>query len=183
MNSNETLTLLNSELASVFQRSLQTDAKNKGIQFYTNPAYIFSFPSGVEAISLKNDAQFNQIIIDLNNEILMKSSELSGTHQEPTQLWQELRTLDLVASRLSAALLERNIRTDQRKAIQLDLEALAEFIDAAMPQDLDTFDETVRKRLATLESAVINSRIAINNNRRKRFSRLRRMLTKLGNRD
>jgi len=60
---------------------------------------------------------------------------------------------------------------------------LAEFIDAAMPaQDLDTFDETVQKRLATLESAVINSRIAINN-RRKRFPRLRRMLTKLGNRD
>ena len=113
----------------------------------------------------------------------MKSSEITGTHQEPTQLWQELHALGLVASRLLAALLERNLREDQRRAIQQDLEALAEFIDATpVPQDLDTFDEILQKRLTTLESAVINSRIAINN-RRKRFPRLRRMLTKLSKRD
>jgi len=182
MNSNETLTLLNSELASVLkQHSLPTDAKNKGIQFYTNPANLFSFPNGADAVSLENDGQFNQIISDLHNEILMKSSEITGTHQEPTQLWQELRTLDLVASRLLAALLERSLRHDQRTAIQSNIEALAEFVAAPVPQDLETFEETVQKRLTTLERAVVNSRYAISN--RKRFPRLRKMWTKLSHRD
>ena len=185
MNSNETLTLLNSELDSVLQRrGLQTDAKNKGIQFYTNSDYIFSFPNGADAVSLENDAQFNQIISDLHNEILMKSSELAGTHQEPTQLWQELRTLELVASRLLAALLnERSLRKDQRRAIQYNLEALAEFVAAKVPQDLDSFDVAVQERLKNLERAIINARFAINNRKKRSFPRLNRMLTKLSKRD
>jgi len=187
MNSIETLTLLNSELHnknSRFSRgSLETEAKNKGLKFYTNPDFIFLFSDDVATISLDNDDQFRTTITDLDNEVLRKSNELAGWHQDPTQLWKELHTLDLVAARMLTAISEeRNLSRNLFIEIHSNLEALTEFNDSKAPQDLDGFDEVVRKRLEMLDCVAINSRVALNN-RRKRFPRLRRMLTKISNRD
>ena len=189
MNSNETLTLHNSDFdhSLAIDRktllSLEADAQNKGIQFYTNPDYFFAFPGGAAAVSLENDGQYFIAIKSVHGEVLMKSEEITGSHQEPTQLWQELHTLELVASRVLTALNEeRSLTKAQRKEIESNLEALSEFLDAEAPQDLKTFDQIVQQRLGILECAVAIGYRA-NSNRRKRFPRLRRMLTKLSKRD
>ena len=184
MNSNETLTLHNSVIEN--NNPVKSDIENEtteGIHFYTNPH--FTFAAGADAVSLENDGQYFLAITSLFNEMAIRSYELPGSHQEPTQLWQELETIEQVASRILRKLTEeRSLPRIRREEIEKNLTKLEAFLDTEVPEDLHTLNEARQQRLKNVEWAVINARLCFNSTtHRKRFPRLRRMLNKITKRD
>jgi len=146
---------------------------NSTVTFYSNP--YFTFRDGIDHIVLDTDDMVRVTIRQVEGEVSIKGWEVSGQHQDTTELWRELKTMEDLSLRILHFIQDRRVLTKkQRSIIDSLLAALPLFQNDDMPENLIDFDAVLKERLETMQLALLNARVFVEN-KRKRFLRLRKM--------
>jgi len=152
---------------------------NSTVTFYSNP--YFTFRDGIDHIVLDTDDMVRVTIRQLQGEVSIKGWEVSGQHQDTTELWQDLQTMEDLSLRILHSIQDRHVLTkNQRSIIDSFLAKLPLFQNDDMPEDLIDFDAVLQQRLETMQLALLNSQVFVEN-KKKHFLRLRKMWNSIRN--
>jgi len=152
---------------------------NSTVTFYSNP--YFTFRDGIDHIVLDTDDMVRVTIRQLQGEVSIKGWEVSGHHQDTTELWKDLQTMEDLSLRILHSIQDRHVLAKkQRSTIDSFLAKLPLFQQHDMPDDLTDFDAVLQQRLETMQRALLNAQVFVEN-KKKRFLRLRKMWTSIRN--